>query len=225
MTIADRRDSFCGKMSLCNNLRQYGIRFTLTKLHTVAPKSDEFQQDLVDFAGVCRVVRGLKGLRIGALGRAAGGLQHRALQRETARECRHQRRHARPLRTLRLGRSMADDDAAVQGKLAAIKAYVETANVPAEALMKMAKFGVAVDNWMAENQLDATAIQCWTAMEEFFGIVPCTVMSMMSNNLMPSACEVDVMGTVAMVALAMPAVCPAPSSTGTTTTATTRTRA
>ncbi len=98
--------------------------------------------------------------------------------------------------------AMADDDAAVQAKLADIKAYVETANVPAEALIKMAKFGVAVDNWMEETQLDATAIQCWTAMEEFFGIVPCTVMSMMSNKLMPSACEVDVMGTVAMVALA-----------------------
>ena len=68
MTIADRRDSFCGKMSVCNNLRQYGIPFTLTRLHTVAPKSVEFQQDLVDFAAICRVVRSLKGLRIGALG-------------------------------------------------------------------------------------------------------------------------------------------------------------
>ena len=66
----------------------------------------------------------------------------------------------------------------------------------------MAKFGVAVDNWMDETQLDATAIQCWTAMEEFFGVVPCTLMSMMSNDLMPSACEVDVMGAVAMDALA-----------------------
>ncbi len=27
MTIADRRDSFCGKMSAANNLRQYGIPF------------------------------------------------------------------------------------------------------------------------------------------------------------------------------------------------------
>ena len=32
MTIAFRRDSFCGKMSICNNLRQYGIPFTLTSL-------------------------------------------------------------------------------------------------------------------------------------------------------------------------------------------------
>jgi L-fucose isomerase-like protein len=35
-------------------------------------------------------------------------------------------------------------------------------------------------------------------MEEFFGVVPCAVMSMMSNIGMSSACEVDVTGAVAM---------------------------
>jgi len=69
--------------------------------------------------------------------------------------------------------------------------------------MKMAKFGVVIDVWMEENELVASAIQCWTALQQYFGIVPCTLMSMMSNKLMPSACEVDVAGTVAMYALAL----------------------
>jgi len=38
-------------------------------------------------------------------------------------------------------------------------------------------------------------------MEEYFGVVPCTVMSMMSNNLMSSACEVDICGVLGMHAL------------------------
>ena len=46
MTIKDRRDSFCGKMSVCNNLHQYGIKFSLTTLHTVDPDSDSFLRDL-----------------------------------------------------------------------------------------------------------------------------------------------------------------------------------
>ena len=82
-----------------------------------------------------------------------------------------------------------------------IKDYVQTAAC-AENLLKMAKFGVAVDGWMKRTELQATAIQCWTAMEEFFGVVPCTVMSMMSNSLVPSACEVDIMGALAMHILA-----------------------
>src|SRR5205814_4249542 len=68
MTIAFRRDSFCGKMSVCNNLKQYGIPYSLTRLHTVHPDSDEFRKDLEQFAATCRIANGLRNLRIGAIG-------------------------------------------------------------------------------------------------------------------------------------------------------------
>ena len=68
MGIAFRRDSFCGKMSICNNLKQYGIPYSLTTLHTEAPDSAEFKADLAWFAAVCRTVRGLKNVRFGAIG-------------------------------------------------------------------------------------------------------------------------------------------------------------
>ena len=68
MTIASRRDSFCGKMSACNNLAQYGIPYSLTTLHTESPSSDVFMKDLKWFESVCRIVRGLKNLRIGSIG-------------------------------------------------------------------------------------------------------------------------------------------------------------
>src|ERR1700677_4399557 len=58
MSIAFRRDSFCGKMSICNNLKQYGIPYSLTTLHTEAPDSDEFKRVLAWFSAVCRVVKG-----------------------------------------------------------------------------------------------------------------------------------------------------------------------
>jgi L-fucose isomerase-like protein len=63
-----RRDAFCGKMSVCNVLTQYGIPYSLTSLHTVDPDAESFRQDLQRFAGVCRVVRGLRTARIGAIG-------------------------------------------------------------------------------------------------------------------------------------------------------------
>src|SRR5512143_1820284 len=63
MTISDRRDSFCGKMSACNNLRQYDIKYSLTAQHTVDPRSDMFKADLQRFVSICRVVRGLRGAR------------------------------------------------------------------------------------------------------------------------------------------------------------------
>ena len=67
----------------------------------------------------------------------------------------------------------------------------------------MAKLGAVIDTWKEANDVTITALQCWTAMEDFFGVVPCTVMSMMSDELAPSACEVDVCGAIAMYALAL----------------------
>jgi L-fucose isomerase-like protein len=203
MTIADRRDSFCGKMSACNNLWQYDIPFSLTTLHTVAPDSEEFRQDLRQFAGTCRVVRGLRGARFGALGtRPAAFITVRYSEKLLERA-------GISVEVLDLseafGRAnrLADDDKEVRGKLDEIKAYVSTKGIPPEALVKMAKFALVVERWMEENELVATAVQCWTSMEEFFGVVPCTVMSMMSNALMPSACETDITGAVGMYAMAL----------------------
>src|SRR5436305_8383105 len=68
MTIAFRRDSFCGKMSACNNLKQYGIPYSITTLHTEAPDSAAFAADLQWFAAVCRVVNGFRKLRGGPRG-------------------------------------------------------------------------------------------------------------------------------------------------------------
>ena len=94
-----------------------------------------------------------------------------------------------------------DNDPGVRAKLAAIKNYTVTEAIPAASLLRMAKLGYVIDKWVRQNELAGTAIQCWTALEEFFGIVPCTLMSMMSESLLPSACEVDVTGLLSMYVL------------------------
>jgi len=201
MTIRDRRDSFCGKMSACNNLSQYGIRYSLTKNHTVIPDSDAFRQDLAWFAGVCRVVGGLRGLRVGAIG-ARPAAFNTVRYSEKLLEASGISIEPIDLSEI-LGRieRMKDSDDAAQAKLSAIQRYVSTQGIPAAALMKMAKLGAVIDRWMCETQVAISAVQCWTSLEEYFGVVPCTVMSMMSNDLLSSACEVDICGVVAMHAL------------------------
>ncbi len=203
MTIADRRDSFCGKMSACNNLRQYGIKYSLTTLHTVDPASESFRQDLHRFAATCQVVRGLKGARVGVIGARPAAFN-------TVRFSEKLLEHAGiSVETLDLseifGRidRLADGHPKVNEKLNKIGAYVTTESIPSESLLKMAKFGAVVDSWMEANQLVASAVQCWTAMQEFYGVVPCTLMSMMSNELMPSACETDIAGVIGMYALVL----------------------
>jgi len=201
MTIADRRDSFCGKMSACNNLQQFGIAYSLTTLHTESPSSETFKKDLSWFAAVCRVVNGLRKLRIGAIGARPTAFN---TVRYSEKLLEANGITVDPLDLSEIfGRieKMKDDDPAAQGKLKAIQDYVSTSGIPAAALLKMAKLGAVVEHWMKTNDLDISAVQCWTSMEEYFGVVPCTVMSMMSNDLLSSACEVDIAGVVGMHAL------------------------
>ena len=201
MTIASRRDSFCGKMSACNNLRQYGIPYSITTLHTESPDSAEFAKDLQWFAAVCRVVNGFKNLRVGAIGARPTAfntvrysekiLESQGISIETLDLSEVLGRIAR----------MSDTDNAAQTKLAAIHKYVDASGVPPAALMKMAKLGAVIDQWMASTEVSISAVQCWTSMEENLGVVPCTVMSMMSDGLLSSACEVDIVGVLGMHAL------------------------
>ncbi len=205
MLMGGRRDSFCGKISVCNNLWQYGIRYSLTARHTVAPESESFRADLKSFAATCRIAQGLKNVRVGVLGARPAAFN-------TVRFSEKLMEHAGiTVETLDLsevfGRiaRLTDGDAKVKAKLASVHEYVSTKGVPEPALAKMAKFGVVVDEWMEANGLAGTSIQCWTAMEEFFGVVPCTLMSLMSNTLLPSACETDMIGMIAMYILQLAA--------------------
>ncbi|HEY4011558.1 MAG TPA: L-fucose/L-arabinose isomerase family protein [Acidobacteriaceae bacterium] len=203
MGIAFRRDSFCGKMSISNNLKQYGIPYSLTTLHTEAPDSAEFKADLVKFSAVCRIVRGFRNLRLGAIGARPAAFN-------TVRYSEKLLEHSGiTVDTLDLSEvfggisRLPDNDDAVQQKLAAIKSYIPVNSTPEDALIKMSKLGVVIDKWMSSHELTISSVQCWTSMEEFFGVVPCTVMSMMSEKLIPSACEVDTMGTLSMYALTL----------------------
>ena len=201
MTIAHRRDSFCGKMSACNNLSQYRIPYSLTSLHTVEPQSDAFRRDLEWFLAVCRVVKGLKRLRIGAIG-ARPAAFNTVRYSEKILEANGISVQTIDLSEI-LGRieRMKDDNPNAQKKLDAIRRYVSTGNVPNSALLKMAKLGAVIDVWMHDAELSISAIQCWTSLEEYFGVVPCTIMSMMSEDGLSSACEVDIAGVIGMHAL------------------------
>jgi L-fucose isomerase-like protein len=68
-------------------------------------------------------------------------------------------------------------------------------------MIKIAKMGIILDEFMEENGLHTSAIQCWSSLQKNYGINVCTNMSMMSNSMLPSACEVDVMGALSMYAL------------------------
>jgi L-fucose isomerase-like protein len=196
-----RRDAYCGKISVCNNLYQYGFPFTVTDQHTVHPETESFKADLERFVAVCRVVKGMKRARLGAVGARPNAFNTTRYSEKLLQA------FGISVQTIDLSdvfgpaRKLADDDARVKERLDRIHGYVNTAGVPSPSLVKMAKIGVVLDDWMQSLDIDASAIQCWDSLQHNYGVNVCTLMSMMSEDLMPSACEVDVTGVVSMYAL------------------------
>ena len=201
MDVARRRDSWCGKISVCNNLYQFGIKYTLTTKHVVHPTDASFIADLNQFVAVCRVVKGLRNVRIGAVGARPGAFNTVRYSEKILQ------RNGISVTTVDLSEILGNankltkDDASVKAKLDKILAYTPVGKTPDEKLVQIAKLDVVLADFMEANALDATAIQCWTSIQKNYGCNVCTSMSMMSENMLPSACEVDVTGTLTMYAM------------------------
>src|SRR3954452_623221 len=201
LDVARRRDSWCGKISVCNNLYQFGIKYSLTTKHVVHPSDPSFETDLNHFKGVCRVVKGLRNVRIGAVGARPGAFNtvrysEKILQRNGISVVTVDLSHI-----LGAANKLTKDDGSVKTRLENIRAYTNTGLTPEDKLVQIAKLDVVLNDFMQEHSLDATAIQCWTSLQQNYGCNVCTSMSIMSENMLPSACEVDVTGTLSMYAM------------------------
>lgn len=201
LDLANRGDAFCGKISVCNNLVQYKIPFSLTTFHTVDPEEDSFKNDLKWFAGVCRIMKGLKDLRIGAIGARPAAFNTVRYSEKILES------YGISVETIDLSEIVAkisrldSEDKNVKEKVEEIRNYANVNKVTKEKLNTLAKFYLVIEDWIFENNIKAISIQCWTSLEYNLGIMPCIVMSILSNKLIPSACEVDVTGALSMYIL------------------------
>jgi L-fucose isomerase-like protein len=204
VSVSQRRDAFCGKISVTNNFYQYGVPFTETTSHTCDTSSEEFGADLERFSRVCRTVKGLRGARLGSIGARTGAFQTMRYSEKLLQASGVTVVTVDLSEMIGAAGRVSDTDADLITKLEKIRAYgTIPAHIKPEQIAKQAKWSLAVDRWIEENGCDASAIQCWRSLQDNFGCATCLTMSMMGEELMPSACEVDIMGALSMYALAL----------------------
>ncbi|MBN1463178.1 MAG: fucose isomerase [Paludibacteraceae bacterium] len=206
--VKSRRDAFCGKLSVCNNFYQYNIKFTDTISHTYSLDGEEFTKDLNKFAGICRVVKGMTGLRVGAIGTRPIGFQTMRVSEKLLQNYGITVVPVDMSEIIAAANKIDENDPAVTKKVADIQAYGSCSTINKGKIAKQARFGLAIENWIEENNIDISALQCWESIEKNYGCAACVTMSMMGEKLMPSACEVDVAGVISMYALALAAETP-----------------
>jgi len=200
--VKSRRDAFCGKLSVCNNLYQYSIPFTDTAEHTCDIDSELFENDIDRFAKICRVVKGLTNARIGAIGARPAAFQTVRFSEKLLQAAGITVVPVDLSEIIFKAERLDNQAKKVRERVSLIGDY---GNVPdyigEKNILKQAKLSIVIENWMAENELDASAIQCWTSIQNNYGCAACLSMSMMGERFMPSACEMDVAGVVSMYAL------------------------
>tara|TARA_B100000029_G_scaffold336468_1_gene328564 strand:- start:82 stop:1488 length:1407 start_codon:yes stop_codon:yes gene_type:complete len=197
----NRRDAYCGKISVCNNLYQYGIKYSLTKNHVIHPTNAIFEKELLDFIAICRIVNGIRNLRIGAVGARPTAFNtvrysEKILERNGISVV-----TVDLSEILGIANKLSASDKIVKESIEKIRAYSNIGKTPDDKFIQIAKLDAVLEKFVLENKLDATAIQCWTSVQQNYGCNVCTSMSIMSENMLPSACEVDVTGTLTMYAM------------------------
>lgn len=199
--LESRRDSFCGKLSICANLHQFGIKFTNTQLHTCDIGSEEFAQDIARFDAVCKVRRGLKNARIAQFGTRPSAFQTVRFSEKILEKSGITVVPVDMAEILGKARSI-QDQIKIKEKINEIRAYGNIpAYIPEENIERSAKLCIAVDDFMERNLCDAGAFQCWDSLQNYYGCASCLPMSMLSQRGKGMACETDITGALSMLAM------------------------
>jgi L-fucose isomerase-like protein len=203
MDFAHRRDAFCGKLALCAVFKQMGFKFTTGKPFVTHPLDAAFGKELEEFVSVCRVVRGMRHMRLGVFGARTTAFKSVRYD-EGAMEMLGCDTEALDL-TMIFDKynAIADTDENVRffrDKLLESGRYEGTAGY---ALPTLARLGAAFRAIIDEMRLDAIAVRCWSELQAEYKIAPCALLGILNQIGIPAVCETDASNAIAMAALSL----------------------
>ena len=203
MDFANRRDAFCGKLGLCAVLKQMKVKFVSGEPFVMHPLSAEFKKELTDFIEICRVVKGMRRVRLGVMGARTtafksvrfdeGAMESLGIDTETLDET----------QVFAKINSISDNDPRLESWKKDLLASSNTCDTPAYAILNQCKLGVALEELYEEMHLDVMAIRCWSELQYEYKIAPCAIMGLLNQRKMPIVCETDASNAPAMLALTL----------------------
>jgi L-fucose isomerase-like protein len=198
MSPADRRDSFCGKLSIMDVFQQAGIPFTALSPHTVHPTHERFAANLRYFDRLCRVVRAGRRMTVAALGARTTPFRTVRID-ELALE-----RHGITVETMDMAdvisrmRALKPDAPGYSEKRRVLDKVAAWDGVPEAARDNLTRLFVVLASIVEEMGLAAMSIRCWTELQKEVGISPCVVNGILADQGVPVACEVDTGSAIMM---------------------------
>jgi L-fucose isomerase-like protein len=200
MGLAARRDAFCGKLSITDVFCQYDVPFTAIPPHTVAPSSARFAENMDFFDRVCRVVTGLRGMTVGAIGARTTAFKTVRID-ELALQGHGITMEAIDMSDVFARMRAVSVGKAYQAKAEQLKELSSWKAVPRKNFANIVRLWMALDDIIAEYQLDALALRCWIELQKEMGISACGLIGIMNDVDTTIACEVDIGNAITMHAI------------------------
>jgi L-fucose isomerase-like protein len=166
---------------------QFGVRFTALKPHVVDPCSPAFKANLDHFDRVCQVVRGMRGMVVGAIGARTTPFKTVRID-ELALQ-----KYGITVETLDLSSVIAQvealttDTASYREKAAMLRDYSTWNGVPEKAFENIVRLYVVLDEIVQEYRMDAFSIRCWLELQDSPGHLALRVDDVFNDLMVPAA--------------------------------------
>lgn len=195
------RDTQCGLFATSKVLRRFNVPFTYIINSTVDDLV--FERGFKNFLGVASVVKALRFMRIGQVDTRPqafwtvicneGELLERFGIKVIPRSLVEVTNDTR--------RIVAERASEVKDTIEDFKQRADVSHIPQDKLQLIAALKLALLDWSRRERLSGVALQCWTALQDALGIMPCFVHSELTSMGLPVACETDIHGAITAVLL------------------------
>lgn len=193
-----RSDAFCGTLSISSGLHRRKIPFVFAGI--CFPEEQAFLEALANFVRTCAITKGFRGAKIGLVGPRPDRFETCAFNEAAMIKQFGQRVvHVSLVDIFHDAEGLSDDNPSVQKTLREIKMQADTSAVSEESLKKIAKLEHVLKQFAEEKKLAGTGIQCWTAIQEVYGVSPCLAMGRLTDHGIMASCEVDIYGALTML--------------------------
>jgi L-fucose isomerase-like protein len=192
-------DSFCGTISIASGLNRRKIKFYFSGIFF--PEEMEFKKNIKSFISTANMVKGFLNAKVGAVGPRPAPFETCSINEINLIE--KFKIRVIPITLLEIKSAMestSDNDIGVKEIINDIlESNIDHSSVTKETLITLAKLEIALRGFVKKEGLSSLALQCWSAIEETIGAVPCYVLGRLTDSGIPTACETDIYGSLTML--------------------------
>ena len=198
VTGKDRRDSFCGTLSIASGLHRRSLPFLFAGV--CLPEDSTFKESITNFVQVCSVVNGFRGAKIGLVGPRPERFETCVFNEVALLKQFEQGVFPVSLVDIFfIADEIPESDSVLKETIQKISDQSDLSTLEKDVLKKLARLECGLQRFADERKLAGMGIRCWPTTIRSYGVVPCHIMGRLTDQGIMSSCEADIYGVLSML--------------------------